>query len=107
MKSGLQCKAVTKSQAPEPEEKSTAEIIPPRRELPEIGFLTLDQVVGKGRPIPVSQATWYAWRKAGIAPQGIMLGGKRVYTVASITKLIENFELRGTAPISASGGSVQ
>ncbi len=54
-------------------------------------FLRLSQIIGKGNPIPVSRATWYAGIKAGRYPPGEKLGPRmRVWQKSKIDELVRN-----------------
>ena len=76
-----------------PIQTATAKPTPPAPQLPETGFLRLNQILGdKDHPpiIPVGKTTWYAWVKSGRVPKGKLLGTKtRVYRVEDIRALVE------------------
>lgn len=78
----------------------TACLTKPAPQLPEIGYLRLNQIIGDDTHppiIPVGKTTWYAWIKAGKAPKGIKLSERTTaWTVESIRALVE----------SMSGGAV-
>ena len=44
--------------------------------LPDSGFVRLGQIVGPGKPIPVSRSTIYAWIQAGLFPAPVRLPGR-------------------------------
>lgn len=60
-------------------------------ELPTTGFVRLKQIIGPGRPIPVSKSTWWQGVRTGRYPQPVKLG-KRItaWRAEDIRKLIEN-----------------
>jgi len=62
-------------------------------ELPKEGFVRIDQIVGRGNPIPVCKATWWNGVRDGRFPKPApaeMLGGNvTVWRVEDIRKFIE------------------
>jgi prophage regulatory protein len=57
---------------------------------PETGFVRLNSIVGRGRPIPVSKSTWWAGVKSGRFPQPVKLGPRiTAWRVEDIRALIE------------------
>lgn len=68
------------------------------RQLPETGFLRLNQIIGdltNPALIPVGKSTWWAGVKAGHYPQPIRTLGKRItaWRVEDIRTFIENSNL--------------
>jgi|UPI00067F480F hypothetical protein len=62
-------------------------------ELPPTGFVRLGDFVGKGKVIPVSKSTWYAWAKAGRAIRPTRLGPRTsAYPVEAVVAFIASFE---------------
>ncbi len=61
--------------------------------LPPGGYARLDDFVGKGKLIPVSRSTWYAWVKSGKAIAPTRIGPRTsVYSVEAITAFVSSFE---------------
>jgi len=57
---------------------------------PETGFVRLNLIVGRGRPIPVSKSTWWAGVKSGRFPQPVKLGPRiTAWRVEEIRALID------------------
>lgn len=70
-------------------EKSTPESNSTSKALPNEGFVRLNDFVGKGKVIPVSRSTWYAWAKTGRAIKPKSLGPRTsVYDVAEIRRFV-------------------
>lgn len=69
----------------------------PMRELPETGFLRLQQIIGnpKARPpippiIPVSKSTWWAGVAAGKYPPGVKISARcTAWPISAIRELID------------------
>lgn len=62
-------------------------------QLPEIGFIRLDQIIGsKTKPalIPVGKTSWWKGVKNGSFPKPVKLGGCTCWRVEDIRDLIEN-----------------
>jgi prophage regulatory protein len=58
--------------------------------LPSTGFLRLKQIIGPGRPVPVSKSTWWAGVKDGRFPKPLKLGKRvTVWRAEDIRRLIE------------------
>lgn len=63
--------------------------------LPEEGFVDLKQIIGdkkKNIPgvLPISKATWFKKVITGEYPSGIKHGGRTLYPVQKIRKLLED-----------------
>jgi predicted DNA-binding transcriptional regulator AlpA len=64
---------------------------------PSCGFVTLKQILGKhGGPIPLGLTRWWEGVKTGEFPAPLKLGGRTVWRVSDINRLIE--ELDSTQP---------
>jgi prophage regulatory protein len=60
-------------------------------ELPKTGFLRLKQIIGPGRPIPVSKSTWWAGVRDGRYPAPVHLSRRvTAWRVEDIRSLIES-----------------
>lgn len=42
--------------------------------MPETGFIRVRDFVGKGKPLPICAASYYAWVKAGRVPPPVKIG---------------------------------
>lgn len=47
-------------------------------DLPASGFVRIAQIIGPGRPIPVSRSTLYVWIQTGIFPAPVPIGAGRI-----------------------------
>jgi len=57
--------------------------------LPEEGFVRLDQIIGRGNPIPVGKTAWWEGIKDGIYPEPVKIGKRAVaWRVEDIRTLI-------------------
>jgi hypothetical protein len=60
-------------------------------ELPRTGFVRLSQIIGPGRPIPVSKSTWWEGVRSGRFPKPVKLGPRiTAWRVEDIRALIES-----------------
>jgi prophage regulatory protein len=58
--------------------------------LPQSGFVRLSDIIGPGRPIPVSRSTWWEGVRQGRYPQPVKLGPRiTAWRVEDIRALIE------------------
>lgn len=58
--------------------------------LPGTGFIRLPDIIGPGRPIPVSKSTWWAGVKTGRYPKPVKLGPRiTAWRVEDIRAFIE------------------
>jgi hypothetical protein len=62
---------------------------------PATGFVCIDQILGPGRPIPLSKSTWYDGIKEGKFPKSVKIGGRTVWRVKDIDDLIARLEREG------------
>jgi len=46
--------------------------------LPDCGFIRVRDFVGKGKPLPICPASYYAWVKRGIIPPPVRIGPPRI-----------------------------
>ena len=64
------------------------------KELPEIGFLRLEQIIGnpkanKAGVLPISRSAWYAGIKEGRFPKPVTMGPRlSLWRVSDIRKLV-------------------
>ena len=59
-------------------------------QLPRTGFVRLADIVGSGRPIPISKSTWWEGVRTGRYPRPVKLGPRiTVWRVEDIRALIE------------------
>ena len=62
-------------------------------DLPQAGFVRLSEIVGPGRPIPVSKSTWWDGVRSGRYPKPVKLGRRvTAWRVEDIRDLIEGVE---------------
>ena len=60
-------------------------------DLPRTGFVRLSQIIGPGRPIPVSKSTWWEGVRSGRYPKPIKLGPRiTAWRVEDIRAFIES-----------------
>jgi hypothetical protein len=58
--------------------------------LPRTGFVRLSDIIGPGRPIPVSRSTWWEGVRQGRYPKPVKLGPRiTAWRVEDIRTLIE------------------
>jgi prophage regulatory protein len=58
--------------------------------LPKAGFVRLSDIIGPGRPIPISRSTWWEGVRQGRYPKPIKLGPRiTAWRVEDIRALIE------------------
>jgi prophage regulatory protein len=58
--------------------------------LPKAGFVRLSDIIGPGRPIPVSRSTWWEGVRQGRYPKPVKLGPRiTAWRVEDIHALIE------------------
>ncbi len=59
-------------------------------DLPKTGFVRLNDIIGPGRPIPVSKSTWWEGVRSGRYPRPVKLGPRiTAWRVEDIRALIE------------------
>ena len=64
-------------------------------DLPDDSLVRLSSILAPHGPVPVSRATWFAWRNAGIAPPAIRLGPNTVgYRVGDIKALVKHTAMK-------------
>jgi hypothetical protein len=56
---------------------------------PTTGFVGIREIVGQGRPFPVSKSTWWKWVKDGLAPAPVHIGGRTFWVAEEIIAFIE------------------
>jgi prophage regulatory protein len=60
-------------------------------DLPKTGFVRLSQIIGPGRPIPVSKYTWWEGVRSGRYPKPVKLGPRiTAWRLEDIRALIES-----------------
>ena len=65
--------------------------------LPETGFIRLKNLVGPGKPIPISKSSWWAGIAAGRYPKPVKLGPRTTaWRVEDIRALIEVVRAHGS-----------
>jgi prophage regulatory protein len=78
-------------------QKTAVKPTTPAPQLPETGFLRLNQIIGDDTHppiIPVGKTTWYAGIKAGKFPKPIRLGLRTsAYRVEDIRALVESIAM--------------
>lgn len=58
-------------------------------ELPAEGYVRLAQIIGPGKPLPISRSSWWRGVKDGVYPQPVRLGpNTTVWRVQDIRKLL-------------------
>lgn len=58
-------------------------------DLPDDSLVRLKSIIGAGNPVPISRSTWFLWRKAGRAPQRVLLGPNvAAYRVGDVKALL-------------------
>lgn len=58
-------------------------------DLPRSGFVRLPELIGPGKPIPISRSTLYDWIKKGLFPPPVALGPRvRAWPVETVRAFI-------------------
>lgn len=71
-----------------------AEAIP----FPVIGYVRLPQIIGPGKPLPISRTSWLEGVKAGIYPQPVRIGPRTVaWKVEDIRRLIDDLDAQNAS----------
>ena len=66
-------------------------------DLPDDSLVRLSSILAPHGPVPVSRATWFVWRNAGIAPPAIRLGPNTVgYRVGDVKALVQQSAAKQT-----------
>jgi prophage regulatory protein len=69
--------------------------VPNHSSLPETGFVRLSDIIGSGRPLPISKSSWWEGVRQGRFPQPVKLGPRTtVWRVEDIRELIRRVALR-------------
>ena len=64
---------------------------------PVIGYVRMAQIIGPGKPLPISRTSWLEGVKAGVYPQPVRLGPRTVaWKVEDIRRLIEDLSAQGS-----------
>lgn len=72
------------------ESKSEAKQAPPT--MPAAGFIPVRQFIGKGNPLPICPASYYAYVKAGKLPPPVKIGRRSVIPVEDARQLIDDLK---------------